>query len=125
MSGALPHANEPSRAERIRGASRRRIISPSSVPLGICHLAGLSGMQSNVVTGSVDIRGRVNRRVSKRRADGGLVEGGWPRTKTACTHDAVLYRQVLRGKTKKQIDELVTNGLIAHLLGPLLPQDLE
>ena len=70
-----------------------------------------------MVYGSVETKGRVNRRVSKRRSDGPLVEGGaWPKPKTAGSHDANLFQQELRGVSKEAVDGLVQLGLLPRKL---------
>ena len=91
--------------------SRRR-KEPLGVYVGTWNKAQLPLHAANAVYASRDVKGRVNRRISKENNSGQVAQGGAYNTKkTACSHEDVAYIHRFANKTKAQVDALIGSAL--------------
>ena len=89
------------------------------VYIGTWRGAGPGNGPVNAVYGSMDHRGRINRRISKEDGFGQPVSGGnYNYRQTACSHEDVNYTDTLRTRSKEEVDQYIRTFLDMMLDAP-------
>ena len=106
IAGRTPTPSNPS------SASRRR-VTPKGAYLGTWNLSGLPRAASNAVYASRDVRGRINRRVSKETYTGTVVLGGnYDMKRTACKHEHIDHIAAYQGMSRDEVNAMVSGQLL-------------